>query len=58
LKPVDTFVIDLKLPHIMKDALKSYYKKQADQTAMSVVATIYHNIIKELERLIKLLCQL
>jgi hypothetical protein len=35
----------------MKDALRNYYKKQADQTAMSAVAANYHNRIRELERL-------
>ncbi len=50
-KHIDYVVNDLNLPQPQKEALLNYYKKQADQIAMSMVVINLHNRIKELEKL-------
>jgi hypothetical protein len=51
--PIDDLVdgLDATLP--TREALRKYYKKQADLTAMKAVAATYHHKIQELERLIR-----
>jgi hypothetical protein len=50
--PADHLVDNLNASKDTKDALKRYYRRQADLTAMSTVAANYHHKIKELERLV------
>ena len=51
--PIDILVdgLDATLP--TREALREYYKRQADLTAMKMAAENYHRSLKELERLIR-----
>ena len=52
-EPIDNLVDNLDVSLDAREVLKKYYKKQADLTAMSAVASNYHHKIKELERLVR-----